>query len=210
MAISDAYATAVEYRSRVGKTDSGDDTTVIDPLLKAVSRLLDRECGRHFTKDAAAVARLFDGNGCAKLYVDDIASTTGLVVKVDLNEDFDYADADETLVRDTHYWVGPANAALEAEARPWQWLELVPNNSVLSIWPAQKRALEVTAIFGWPAVPGAVKEATIMVAREIRDLELSGMTLDLQNSDQVLQLAPQAFSIVQRIKAEYGKLAMIS
>ena len=63
---------------------------------------------------------------------------------------------------------------------------------------------------GLAAVPGAIREATIMMAREIRDLELAGMTLDLQNMDQVQQLAPNAFSIVQRIKTHYGKLAVIA
>jgi len=179
-------------------------------VLAAVSRLMDRECGRHFTKDAAVVARLYDGNGCAVLRVDDIAATAGLIVKVDLNGDYDFADADETLTINTHYWLAPANADKEAEAEPWTRLEIVPDNAVISIWPAQQRAVQVTAAFGWPTVPGGIREATIMVAREIRDLEQAGMTLDLQNMDQVQQLAPQAFSMIQRIKAQYGKLAVIS
>ena len=133
-----------------------------------------------------------------------------MVVKVDLNGDYDFVDADESLTLNTHYWLVPANADKEAEPAPWTRLEVVPDNTVLGIWPDQKRAVQVTAAFGWPAVPGAIREATIMMAREIRDLELAGMTLDLQNMDQVQQLAPNAFSIVQRIKTQYGKMAVIA
>lgn len=155
------------------------------------------------------MTRVYDGSGCDRLRVDDIASATGLAVKVDLNGDYLFTGSNETLTRDTHYWLAPANAALEPEAKPWTHLEIVPDNAVLSIFPAQKRAVQVTAIFGWPAVPGAIREANIMVVRELRDLEEAGFTLDLQNIDQAVQLAPQAFSIVERIKSQYSRTAVI-
>lgn len=153
--------------------------------------------------------RLYHGNGRDRLRVDDIASATGLIVKADLNADYLFTGADETLTRDTHFWLDPANADKEAEPKPWTHLEIVPDNAVLSLFPAQKRAVQVTAIFGWPAVPGAIREANIMVVRELRDLEEAGFTLDLQNIDQAVQLAPQAFSIVERIKSQYSRTAVI-
>lgn len=205
MPVTDAYATPGEYRARVTKTDAGDDTTVIIPLLAAVSRLIDRETGRFYSQDAAAVVRLYDGNGLDRLYVDDIATLTGLVVKVDLEADFDFTGTGETLTRDTHYFVGPANAGLGSEAAPYRFLEIVPNNAVLGVWPEQPRSVQVTAQFGWPAVPGAIKEATVLIAREMRDLEESGMTLALENIDQAINLSRQAFSIMQRLKREYAK-----
>src|SRR3990167_8868516 len=134
MAIGDAYSTAADYRARVTKTDTGDDALIL-ALLTGVSRLIDRECERHFTKDAAAVVRLFHGNGCARLPVDDIASPTGLIVKVDLDGDYAFTGADETLTIGTHFWTNPPNADKEAEAAPWTELEVVPDNAVLSIWP---------------------------------------------------------------------------
>jgi hypothetical protein len=203
--ITDAYATAAEYRDRTTKTDTGDDAGVITPLLAAVSRLIDRETGRFFTKDAAAVARVYEGGGLTRLYIDDVATVSGLVVKVDLNGDYDYADTDETLTKDTHFWIGPVNAEDGSEPKPYRYLDIVPNNGRLSVWPAQLRAVEVTAQFGWAAVPGAIKEATILVAREMRDLQESGMTLSLQAIDQAVNLAPVAFSLIQRIKREYGR-----
>ncbi len=204
MAVTDAYATAAEYRTRTTKNDTGDDATILTQLT-AVSRLLDKECGRFFNQDAAVVARIFDGNGLGRLYIDDVATLTGLVVKVDLNADYDYADTDETLTKDTHYWIGPANAARGSEPRPYRILEIVPSNGRLTRWPEQLRAVEVTAQFGWPAVPGAIKEATIFITRELRDMQEAGATFQLQDIENAIRLSPQAFSLMQRIKREYGQ-----
>src|SRR3990167_2043900 len=109
MAIGDAYSTAADYRARVTKTDTGDDALIL-ALLTGVSRLIDRECERHFTKDASAAARLFPGNGWSRLTGQDIASLTGLVVKVDLDADSAYTGADETLTINVPFWTNPPNA----------------------------------------------------------------------------------------------------
>lgn len=226
MPISAAYASAAAYRSRTGKTGTVDDA-LIDEVLKSVSRLIDRETGRFFTQDAAAMARIYDGSRAVpakigaddlnlfrrtvvavgegtRLYIDDIASLAGLIIKVDLNADFLYIGADETLTKDTHYFIGPPNAALDAEPHPFRFLDIVPGNGRLARWPDQSRSVQVTAVFGWPAIPGAIKEATVLVTREVLDIHKSGFTAALQNIDDVINLSPQAFSIIQRIKREYG------
>jgi hypothetical protein len=83
--VSDPYVTLPEYKARVGKVgDDADEELKVQ--LEAASNFIFHECGdRFFSKDAAAVVRLFDGNGLTRLYVDDLASLTGLVVKVDLD-----------------------------------------------------------------------------------------------------------------------------
>src|SRR3990170_1589904 len=96
MAVTAPYAEPEEYRLRVGQTDTGGDDLLLD-LLKAVSRLIDRECERFFGIDAAVVARLYDGNGLTRLYIDDVGTATGLIVKVDLDDDYAFTGADETL-----------------------------------------------------------------------------------------------------------------
>jgi hypothetical protein len=205
MALDSPYATAKEFRAAVGADDEKDDAA-ITALLKAVSRLLDRRCRRFFSKNVAAVARIFHGNGRELLWLPiDIATTAGLIVKVDLNGDYDVADSGETLALNTDYWLGPENAELEPEAQPFESIEVNPSSALLSCWPDQRRAIEVTAVFGWPARPGAVREATILIARELLDLEKAGMTLQLQQIDQQVNLSPAAFSQVQRIQHDYAR-----
>ena len=106
-AVTDPYVSATDYKAWVGKTGTGDDTELAAQVI-AASRFIDKECGdeespRFFTQDASVVTRLFNGNGLTRLYVADIASLTGLVVKVDLDGDFDFGDTGETLTIGTHF-----------------------------------------------------------------------------------------------------------
>lgn len=203
MAVIDAYATAVEYRGRVTKSDTGDDATILAQLT-AISRLIDQRCRRFFTQDTILAARVFDGNGKARVWIDDIATATGLIVKADLNGDYDYADSNETLTLNTDFWLGPDNTNFGAEVRPWTFIELIPTSAKATTFPLQRKAVEITATWGWPAIPGAIKEATISITRELRDIQEAGATLSLENIDAALQMAPVSHTILMDIVRRYG------
>lgn len=204
MALDDAYATAEEYRLRVKQTRK-DDEPVLNSMLLAISRFLDWRLRRFFNQDSAVQTRLYDGNGETRLWLpDDIATSTGLIVTVDLDGDYDFSD-ETALVKDTDFWLGPANADLGPEARPWEFLDVHPNSANLSVWPEQQRAVQVKAKFGWAAVPGAIKEATIALTRQVYDVQQSGMTLTLQNIDAELRQSPQASFLIRDLERQYMK-----
>jgi hypothetical protein len=203
-AVTDPYVSATDYKAWVGKTGTGDDTELAAQVI-AASRFIDKECDRFFTQDAAAVVRLFDGNGSTRLYVSDIASLTGLVVKVDLDGDFAFTSTGETLTIGTHFWAGPANAALGPEPRPYAYLDIVPGNGRLAVWPEQLRSVQVTAVFGWPAVPAAIKEATVDLVRKLRDIQQSGAAEALQNIDMAMQMAGRQSFIFQDMRRQYRR-----
>ncbi|OGT26066.1 MAG: hypothetical protein A2Z17_06870 [Gammaproteobacteria bacterium RBG_16_66_13] len=203
-AVTDPYAVALDYRARVGKTGTGSDTDILAQLT-AVSRYLDLRLRRFFTQDAAVVTRLYDGNGEARLWLpDDIATSTGLVVTVDLDGDYSFAD-ETALTIDTDFWLGPENADKGSEPRPWEYLDVHPSSGQLSIWPDQQRAIQVTAKFGWPAVPAAIKEATISITRQLRDMEESGMTYALQEIDTVVNQSREMSALLWRLQQVYAK-----
>jgi len=205
VAVTDAYATAAEYRGRTTKSDAGDDATIL-AQLKAVSRFLDSRLRRFFTQDAAVVARLFDGNGCSRLWLPaDLATATGLIVKVDMDGDYAFTGASETLTLDTHFWVGPDNADKGSESWPYEFLEVVPNNSVLSAWPEQRKAVQVTAKFGWPAIPQAIIELTVAVTRTLRDMQIAGGTMTLENIDAAIGLKPDTALLWRDIQRQYKR-----
>jgi hypothetical protein len=204
-AVTDAYATPEEFRQRTSKGDATEDNVILSQLV-TVSRFLDLRLRRFFTQDAAAVVRTFDGNGEALLWLPaDIATTTGLIVKVDLNEDYDFTDSGETLTINTHFWVGPADADKGPEPRPYEYLEVVPNNGLFDVWPDQKRAVQVTAKFGWPAVPGGIKERTIDLTRQMRDVLEAGATMTLQSIDTVLTVDSKLKLLLWDIERQYAK-----
>lgn len=205
MAVTDANATAVEYRERTTKSDAGDDATIL-AQLKAVTRFLDSKLRRFFTQDASVVTRLFDGNGRERLWLPaDIATATGLVVKADLDGDYAFTGSTETLTLNTHFWVGPDDADKGSEAWPFEFLEIVPNNSVISAWPEQRRAVQVTAKFGWPAIPEAIKELTVAVTRTMRDMQEAGGTLTLQDIDAAISLKPDTAQLWRDIQRQYKR-----
>ena len=203
-AVTDPYATALEYRARTGGSGTGDDATILLQTT-AVSRYLDARLRRFFTQDAAAVTRIFDGNGQEKLWLPaDIASITGLIVTVDLDGDYSFTD-ETALVLDTDFWLGPMNADKGAEVRPFEWMKVHPNSTRLSIWPEQQRAIQITAIWGWSAVPSAIKELCIAITRQLRDMEESGFTLTLENVDAAIRVSPQTAWLLRDIEREYAR-----
>ena len=207
MAIDSPYASLAEYKARVEKTGTADDTEITAQLL-TVTNFLTLRLGRFFTKDAAVVTRVYDGNGETRLWLpDDIATSTGLVVTVDLDGDYSFAD-ETALTVDTDFWLGPPNADKGPEPFPWEYLDVHPTSGNLSVWPDQQRAIQVTAIFGFPAVPGAIKEATISITRQLRDAHLGGAAMSVEAIDTAIgfnQQLADVRTLLWRLQKAYAR-----
>lgn len=158
MAITDAYATAAEYRDRIQKGTSAQDANILLDL-KAVSRYIESITGRFFNKDASALARVVNpvANGKLLDLGADIASLTGLSVVVDQNAVGSFSGL--TALDAAAYQVYPLNAALGPEPKPYTQL-YIPSWSTAYLW-STSAPIQVTAIWGWPAVPEAIKRACI-------------------------------------------------
>jgi hypothetical protein len=209
LAVGEAYATNVQYKAIVTKT-SGDNDSEIDAQLLAMSRVLERDCfgGRFFTKDAAPVARTYYPrvDNQRTLTVDDIASLTGLVVKVDDNRD---GVAEVTLVNppaaNSDFELEPRNAALGPEPQPWTQLYLPPRAKRSYWW----ELIEVTAVFGWPAVPQAIVQATCQLVGILR-LDSPRATQQISEGlGAVIGTSRVAQTIVDKLIDAYAKPAWI-
>jgi hypothetical protein len=165
VAITNGYCTLTPLKAAIGIADTTDDSPLED-AVEAASRQIDGYCGhgRKFWQDSTVVARYYFGCGNV-LYVDDISTVTGLVVKVDQGDDGTF---ETTLTIDTDFKVHPLNAAAEWPVRPWTRIVLL-NNTLSSFVPLSsgRANVEVTAKFGWSAVPDAVERATVLQARSI-------------------------------------------
>lgn len=200
MTISDAYATAATYRAINGDTDATQDAEILDDL-KAVSRWIDRRLGRFFTQDAAVVTRRYDPPVYGRvLIVDDIASSAGLEIKVDTDQDGSFAD--ETAFASTDYQLWPLNADRGPETAPWTSLYL-PAWSTKSPW-TPGLWVQVTAIFGYPAVPKAIERATCHLTAILR-IETPRATARVAESmDEAFATSPGAQSIIGALVDDYG------
>ncbi len=148
-----AYATLTELKTTLRITDSTDDVELQAKLL-AASRRVDRDCGRRFWSDRTTSSRIYTPHHEELLPVNDIATSTGLVVEVGRASTW-------TTVASNAYDLLPENA--EADSRAIEVL-----TRVLGYWPMWGlQRVRVTARWGWPAVPEEIKNAAILLAARL-------------------------------------------
>ena len=145
------YVELDELKAMLSIDDYIDDE-LLNGHIEAASRTVDDICHRVFSLADTATARTFFPDSGLLCTVDDIGSTSGLVVKID----DDLTGTFETTV--TSYTSQPDNAL--AKSRPITRLLAYD-----VYWPQDIRpTVEVTARWGWPSVPEPVKSATAILA----------------------------------------------
>ncbi len=170
MALGDSYATLAEIRSRVGITDATNTTedTKLTEALAAASKGIETMAGRQFNLASSATARLFYPTGYCETKVYDIASVTNLAIKTDTAGDGTYA----TTWTSTDYQLEPLDGVVDGQAGwPWWTIRAVGNQRFPCVSSTSRAPLQVTAIWGWTAVPAPVKEATLILAEELYSLK---------------------------------------
>jgi len=156
MAITNGYCTLNEVKAALRLTDAIDDT-LIENSIEGASRRIDGYCGRFFYQTTTAVK--FFASNPYRLPVPDISSTSGLVVKTDDNGDGTF---ETTLTLNTDYLVEPLDAALQS--RPFRTLTMIGGKTFPIFHLPQEAGVEVTATFGFPAIPDDVREACVLLS----------------------------------------------
>lgn len=157
------YATLGDLRAYVGipASDTADDVT-LQLALDAAEAQINSYTGRNFTIDATVVARSYMPLSATQVTIDPVATTTGLVVETDDNDDGTF---ETTWTVNTDFRLEPVNAA--AAGVPWTGLVATGTKQ----FPTANRnypAVKVTARYGWPtAVPAAVKQALLTQASRL-------------------------------------------
>jgi len=157
--ITNGYATLADIKSllRINVDDTTDDAA-LERCITAASRRIDSKCARRFYADANATARTYVATSSYRVDIDDVSSLTGFIVKTDDNADGIF----ETTWAAADYQVEPLNAIAEGE----------PVRRVISIdgvWPSWQAPapVQITAKWGWPAVPAEVGEACLLLAGQL-------------------------------------------
>lgn len=158
MAITNGYATLAETKSALRITDSVDDS-LLEMAIESASRLIDGYAGRQFFSSGTAT-RYFTADDDFVCEIDDISSSNiTLVTAMDADAVFD------TTWATTDYQLEPLNAVLDGQAWPYTRIRAVGDY----LWPISggEALVKLTAVFGWPAIPIAIKQATIIQASRI-------------------------------------------
>jgi hypothetical protein len=137
--------------------------------IEAASRAIENYTGDRFWLDGSVVTRTFAPTDRACLTFDDcddgagIGTVTGLIVKLDLDDSGTY---ETTLTITTDFLLRPGNAAVMVPARPFTSL-LLTGTYLFPSSAYNRELVQVTAKWGWPAVPANVTKACLIVATEL-------------------------------------------
>lgn len=159
MALGDPYASLTEFKGYIPVTSTGIDEQITDSLT-AASREIEKHCGRQFNTSYVASPRVFHVRDDGLVVVDDFHTVSGLVIKTDTNSDGTY----EATLTPGDYQLEPLNGVVDGQSG-WPYCRLRARRGYR--FPTYRDALvEVTAQWGWAAVPTAIKQACIALANE--------------------------------------------
>jgi hypothetical protein len=163
MTVVNGYCTAAEVRSQLGDSGSKLDGSLIDKAINASSRAIDRYCDRRFWKDASVTTRVYTADDPNTVYVDDISSTTGLVLATDPRLDASWSTTWTT----ADYRLEPRNVDVVAagdQGAAFAWYRIVAIKNLTFPTDMFRDTVRVTARFGWSAVPDQVNTACVLKA----------------------------------------------
>jgi len=166
VAITNGYTTLTNQKTFLSITDSSDDT-LLENLIESASRSIDRIANRRFYADAAASARTYRAYSNIYTFVDDISSTSGLIVETDDDGDGTF---ETTLTITTDFIVEPMTAI--TKGRPITQLTVVNTAKSFPIFPGLfsnglRPGVQVTAKWGWPSVPDDIEVATQILTADL-------------------------------------------
>lgn len=165
MALGDSYATLAELKTYANATKDTYDTLLTD-ALEAASRAVEQACNRQFNDAGSATARVYYPDHSCLVRPDDFHTTTGLVVKTDTGNDGTF----ETTWAAADFEVRPLNGVVSGQAG-WPYNQIWSDGSLLFPTGARRAPVEVTARWGWAAVPKPIKQATLIIAEELYKLK---------------------------------------
>ena len=159
------YCTVEELKSRLAIPDTADDFEVT-LAIEAACRSVDEVCGRYFWRGSDT--RTYVPTSLYGQQLDDLVSVT--TFKVDQDGDGVY---EQTWTSGTDYALtvspGAYNTGAKGETWPYTGFQVIGTSKFVPfVWPwSHQDRIQVTGVFGWPAVPLAVKQAALIAAADL-------------------------------------------
>jgi hypothetical protein len=148
MAAAD-YTTVADVKARLGLIDATNDA-ILTSIVTSASRLVDSVANRRFYQITAT--RYYTALGGSMLEIDDLVSVTSLLTDISGTRVWD------TTWAVTDYDLTPDNAA----DINWPYTAIRQRPFTSRWFPTIRKAVQVTGVWGWPAVPNDIVEATIL------------------------------------------------
>lgn len=159
------YATVQALKSRQGITNTNDDYELHTACF-AASRMVEHYCQRVFWRTTSAEVRTFCPDG---LYCLTLPPFNDLVEVTTLKSDVSGDGTFETTWSASDYQLLPVNPSAGPEPQPYTKVKAITRTFP---WPYTTRAaradrIQITGVFGWPAVPYSVRQSALITAAEL-------------------------------------------
>ena len=158
--ITNGYCTLAEVKAalRIPSADTIDDS-LLETAVESASRLVDGYAGRNFYSAGSAV-RYYAPATNIITEIDDLQTLTSLEVSGNLNGTFDqtWSAAD--------YQLEPLNGKVDG-LTGWPYTTIRAVGQFAFGTNIGEARVKVTGVWGWAAVPTAVKQATVIQASRI-------------------------------------------
>lgn len=155
MPIVNGYATLAQVKAALRLTDTIDDT-LIENAIESASRRIDGYTSRWFYKTAQTPVQVYPATIYECGTLNDMSSTS-VTVKIDSVGDGSYAT---TWTQGQNYQLEPLNAGLSG--KPYR--RIVAINGFNFPVAVDKPLVQVTAQWGWNAIPSDVTQAAILLS----------------------------------------------
>ena len=156
MAITNGYATLSETKAALRITDSVDDS-LLEMAIESASRLIDGYTYRYFY-NAGTATRNFVASDSYLTIIDDLISLSELKTTDEIGSEYvTWGSAD--------YQLRPVNGKQDGLNVPYT--SILSTDDLLFNILGEQALVRVTGVWGWSAVPIAVKQATIIQSSRI-------------------------------------------
>jgi hypothetical protein len=157
MAISNGYCTLAQVKSSLRITDTVDDA-LLELAVEAASREIDQATERTFYNMGTAT-RFFVARDAYFTQIDDLISLTTLKTDPDGNSGFTVTWSA------TDVQLEPLNGFISGIESPFTGLRA--RDTYLFPLEEEEALVQVTGVWGWSAIPTAIKQATVILASRI-------------------------------------------
>jgi hypothetical protein len=151
MAITNGYATLSEVKASLRLTDTIDDA-LLETAIESASRMIDGFTARTFSNAGTAV-RNFAATDEINLIIDDAITVLEVASTDEVGGTY-------TIWKPTDFQLEPINSRSDGLYMPFTSIRAVNDY----LWPVvdQQALVRITATWGFPAVPIAIKQATVI------------------------------------------------
>jgi hypothetical protein len=156
MAITNGYCSLNDVKAALRITDTVDDS-LLEMAVESASRLIDGYAYRYFY-NAGTATRDFVAEDSYLTIIDDLISITQLRTTDEIGSEYVTWSPDD-------YQLRPVNGKIDGISVPYT--SILSTDDLLFNIKGEQALVRVTGVWGWTAVPIAIKQASVIQASRI-------------------------------------------